>query len=65
VIVIEEVCKKYACCCTVKTTTKPLQPIGKSNAGTGLLTPVIVAKYADHPLGCGAVGPPPSGEDCC
>jgi transposase len=48
VIVIEEVCKKYACSCTVKTATKPSQPIEKSNAGAGLLTQVIVAKYADH-----------------
>ena len=48
VIVIEEVCKKYACACTVKTATKPSQPIEKSNAGAGLLTQVIVAKYADH-----------------
>ena len=47
-IVIEEVCKKYACACTVKTATKPSQPIEKSNAGAGLLTQVIVAKYADH-----------------
>jgi transposase len=31
--VIENVCRKYACSCTVK---------------TGLLTQVIVAKYADH-----------------
>ncbi|HWH59248.1 MAG TPA: IS66 family transposase [Terriglobales bacterium] len=48
VIVIEEVCKKYACSCTVKTATKPSQPIEKSNAGAGLLSQVIVAKYADH-----------------
>ena len=48
VIVIENVCKKYACSCTVKTATKPSQPIEKSNAGAGLLTQVIVAKYADH-----------------
>ena len=47
-IVIEDICKKYACACTVKTATKPSQPIEKSNAGAGLLTQVIVAKYADH-----------------
>jgi transposase len=47
-IVIEDVCKKYACSCTVKTATKPSQPIEKSNAGPGLLTQVIVAKYSDH-----------------
>jgi transposase len=48
VIVIEDIRKKYACACTVKTATKPSQPIEKSNAGAGLLTQVIVAKYADH-----------------
>jgi transposase len=48
VIVIEDVCKKYACSCTVKTASKPAQPIEKSNAGVGLLSHVVVAKYADH-----------------
>lgn len=47
-IVIEDVCKKYACACTVKTAGKPSQPIEKSTAGAGLLAQVIVAKYADH-----------------
>ena len=47
-MVIEDVCKKYACSCTVKTATKPSQPIEKSTAGAGLLTQVIVGKYADH-----------------
>lgn len=47
-LVIEEVGKKYACACTVKTATKPSQPIEKSIAGASLLTQVIVAKYADH-----------------
>jgi transposase len=46
--VIEEVCKKYACDCTVKTATKPAQPIEKSTAGASLLAQVIVAKVADH-----------------
>lgn len=46
--VIEEVCKKYACACTVKTATKPPQPIEKSTAGASLLAQVIVAKTADH-----------------
>jgi transposase len=46
--VIEEVCKKYACACTVKTATKPSQPIEKSTAGASLLAQVIVAKTADH-----------------
>jgi len=46
--VIEEVCKKYACACTVKTATKPPQPIEKSTAGASLLAQVIVAKWADH-----------------
>jgi transposase len=48
VIVIEEVCKKYACDCTVKTATKPPQPIEKSTAGASLLAQVIVSKVADH-----------------
>ena len=48
VIVIEDVSKKYACACTVKTAGKPSQPIEKSTAGAGMLTQVIVAKYADH-----------------
>ena len=46
--VIEEVCKKYACACTVRTATKPPQPIEKSTAGASLLAQVIVAKNADH-----------------
>jgi transposase len=46
--VVEEVCKKYACECTVKTATKPPQPIEKSTAGARLLAQVIVAKTADH-----------------
>ena len=46
--VIEEVCKKYACACTVKTASKPPQPIEKSTAGASLLAQVIVAKTADH-----------------
>lgn len=40
--------KKYACECTVKTATKPPQPIEKSTAGASLLAQVIVAKTADH-----------------
>lgn len=47
-IVIEDVCKKYSCSCTVKTAGKPSQPIEKSTAGASLLTQVIVAKFADH-----------------
>ena len=46
--VVEDVCKKYACECTVKTATKPSQPIEKSTAGASLLAQVIVAKTADH-----------------
>ena len=46
--VIEDVCKKYACDCLVKTATKPPQPIEKSTAGASLLAQVIVAKTADH-----------------
>jgi transposase len=46
--VIENVCLKYACQCTIKTATKPPQPIAKSTAGASLLAQVIVAKFADH-----------------
>jgi transposase len=48
VLVIEDVCKKYSCQCTVKTAGKPSQPIEKSTAGASLLSQVIVAKHADH-----------------
>jgi transposase len=47
-IVIEDVCKRYSCACTVKTAGKPSQPIENSTAGASLLTQVIVAKCADH-----------------
>jgi transposase len=47
-LVIEDVCKKYACACTVRTATKPAQPIAKSSAGASLLAQVIVGKIADH-----------------
>jgi transposase len=46
--VIQDVCLKYACDCTVKTATKPPQPIEKSTAGASLLAQVIVSKWADH-----------------
>jgi transposase len=46
--VIEDVCLKYACDCTIRTATKPPQPIEKSTAGASLLAQVIVAKWADH-----------------
>jgi transposase len=46
--VIQDVCLKYACHCTVRTGTKPPQPIEKSTAGASLLAQVIVAKWADH-----------------
>jgi transposase len=46
--VIQDVCLKYACDCTVRTATKPPQPIEKSRAGASLLAQVIVAKWADH-----------------
>ena len=46
--VIEDGCKKYACDCTVKTATKPPQPIEQSTAGASLLAQVIVAKTAYH-----------------
>ena len=46
--VIQDVCLKYACDCTVRTATKPPQPIEKSTASASLLAQVIVAKWADH-----------------
>lgn len=46
--VIEDVRRKYACDCTVKTADKPAQPIAKSTAGASLLAHVIVSKFADH-----------------
>jgi transposase len=47
-LVIEDACQKYACGCTIKTATKPVQPIEKSTAGASLLAHVIVSKVADH-----------------
>lgn len=47
-LVIEDACQKYACACTVKTASKPAQPIEKSTAGASLLAHVIVSKLADH-----------------
>jgi transposase len=47
-LVIEDACQKYACACTIKTATKPPQPIEKSTAGASLLAHVIVSKIADH-----------------
>ena len=47
-LVVEDVCKKYSCACTVKTAGMPSQPIEKSTVGASLLTQVIVSKYADH-----------------
>ena len=46
--VIEDACFTYACACTVKTASKPAQPIEKSTASASVLAQVIVAKYADH-----------------
>jgi transposase len=46
--VIQDVCRKYACDCTIRTAGKPPQPIEKSTAGASLLAQVIVAKWADH-----------------
>ncbi len=46
--VIEDVCPKYACQCTMRTATKPPQPIEKSIAGASLLAQVIVGKFGDH-----------------
>jgi transposase len=47
-LVIEDVCRKYACSCTVRTASKPSLPIAKSTAGASLLAQVIVSKMADH-----------------
>jgi len=49
-VVIEEVCQKYACPkgCTVLTAEKPMAPIEKGLAGPGLLAQVAVSKYGDH-----------------
>jgi len=47
-LVIEDACQKYACSCTVRTATKPAQPIERSTAGASLLAQVIVSKLADH-----------------
>jgi transposase len=49
-VVIQEVCQKYACAqgCTVVTAEKPTPPIEKGLAGPGLLAQVAVSKYADH-----------------
>ncbi|MGA2539887.1 MAG: IS66 family transposase [Terracidiphilus sp.] len=46
--VIEDACFTYACACTVKTASKPAQPIEKSMAGASVLAHVIVSKWADH-----------------
>lgn len=48
--VIEDVCQKYGCAngCTVVTAAKPMRPIEKSVAGSGLLAHVAVSKYGDH-----------------
>src|SRR5579863_7987011 len=46
--VIEDACFTYACACTVKTATKPPQPIEKSTASASVLAQVIVSKLADH-----------------
>jgi transposase len=47
-LVIEEACQKYACACSIRTATKPVQPIEKSTASASVLAQVIVAKVADH-----------------
>jgi transposase len=46
--VIEDVRRKYACDCTVKTADKPAQPMEKSTAGASMLAHVMVSKFADH-----------------
>ncbi len=54
--VVEEVCLKYACACTVHTATKPPQPIEKSTAGASLLAQVIVRGLGGCTDGAGAAG---------
>ena len=49
-MVIEDVCKKYSCACTVKTAGKPSQPIEKSTAGAGADAGDRRANIADHLL---------------
>ena len=46
--VVEEVCYKYACQCTVHTATKPAQPLPKSIAGASVLAHVVTAKFLYH-----------------
>jgi transposase len=49
-LVIQEVCQKYACAqgCTVVTAAKPMAPIEKGLPGPGLLAQVALSKYGDH-----------------
>jgi transposase len=49
-LVIEEVCLKYACekGCTVVTAQKPMSPIEKGLPGPGLLAQVVVSRYGEH-----------------
>jgi transposase len=47
-MVIENACQKYACACTIRTASKPAQPIEKSTASASVLAHVIVSKVADH-----------------
>ncbi len=48
--VIEHIRCKYACraCENMKIATLPLQPIPKSIASPGLLSHILISKYADH-----------------
>jgi hypothetical protein len=47
--VIEDSCFIYAYACTVKTATKPAQPIEKSTAGASLLAQVIGGEIRGSP----------------
>ena len=58
-LVIEDVCKKYACACSVKTATKPPQPIEKSTAGASLLAQVIVRQNSRSRT-CASAGEDPT-----
>lgn len=46
--VIEDVCLKYKCECTIHTATKPAQPLPKSNADASLLAWIVTAKFLYH-----------------
>ena len=46
--VVEEVCFKYACPCSIHQAAKPAQPLPKSIASASVLAQVITAKFLHH-----------------